>query len=164
MFARISKTTMCFSLAAFAFLVVFNNVTDYGSNYNFVRHVLSMDTTFPGNALMYRAITSETLWHLGYWLIIAGEALTCVLFTLGALALLRARNGTATSFNKSKNWVHAAACVGFLVWFFGFMVVGGEWFSMWQSSDWNGQEGAFQFYMTILAVVIYIVLPDGELE
>lgn len=164
MIARISKTFMCFSLAAFAFLVLFNNLTDYGSNYNFVRHVLSMDTTFPGNALMYRAITTETLWHLGYWFIIAGEAVVFVLFALSTLAMFRARNGTAASFNTAKNWVHGAACVGFMVWFLGFMVVGGEWFSMWQSSDWNGQEGAFQFYMTILAVLIYVVLPDGELE
>lgn len=155
---------MCLSLAAFTFLVVFNNITDYRSNYNFVQHVLSMDTTFPGNALMYRAITSETLWHLGYWLIIAGEAVACVLFAMSALALFRARNGSAASFNKAKSRVHAAACAGFMVWFLGFMVVGGEWFSMWQSSSWNGQEGAFQFYMAILAVLIYVVMPDGELE
>jgi predicted small integral membrane protein len=28
-----------------------------------------------------------------------------------------------------------AAGLGFLVWFFGFMVIGGEWFQMWQSSQ-----------------------------
>ncbi|WP_109575682.1 DUF2165 domain-containing protein [Aminobacter sp. AP02] len=164
MFARISKTLMCFSLAAFTFLVVFNNITDYRSNYNFVQHVLSMDTTFPGNALMYRAITSETLWHMGYWLIIAGEAAACVLFAQSALALFRARHGTAATFNKAKNLVHAAAGVGFMVWFFGFMVVGGQWFVMWQSDSWNGQDAAFRFYTAILAVLIYVVLPDSEVE
>jgi Predicted small integral membrane protein (DUF2165) len=50
------------------------------------------------------------------------------------------------------------------VWFFGFMVVGGEWFSMWQSAMWNGQEAAFRFYMTILAVLIFVNQPDGELS
>ena len=29
-----------------------DNLIDYGSNYEFVKHVLSMDTTFPGNKLM----------------------------------------------------------------------------------------------------------------
>jgi predicted small integral membrane protein len=48
------------------------------------------------------------------------------------------------------------------VWFFGFMVVGGEWFSMWQSPTWNGQEAAFRFYMTILAVLIPMQLPGGR--
>ena len=44
------------------------------------------------------------------------------------------------------------------------MVVGGEWFSMWQSPMWNGQEAAFRFYMTILAVLIFVNQPDGELS
>jgi len=45
---RLSKTVMVGSLGVFGLLVALNNITDYGSNYAFVRHVLSMDTTFPG--------------------------------------------------------------------------------------------------------------------
>ena len=52
--------------------------------------------------------------------------------------------------------------MGFLVWFFGFMVVGGEWFAMWQSPQWNGQQPAFRFYMTLLAVLIFVNQPDAE--
>jgi hypothetical protein len=29
---------------------------------------------------------------------------------------------------------------------------------------WNGQEAAFRFYMTILAVLIFVNQPDGELS
>ena len=43
------------------------------------------------------------------------------------------------------------------------MVVGGEWFAMWQSKTWNGQEAAFRFYMTLLAVLIFVNQTDGEL-
>ena len=50
-----------------------------------------------------------------------------------------------------------------LVWFFGFMVVAGEWFAMWQSQTWNGQDAAFRFYVTALAVLIFVSLPDGDL-
>jgi predicted small integral membrane protein len=53
--------------------------------------------------------------------------------------------------------------MGFLVWFLGFMVIGGEWFAMWQSDTWNGQDAAFKFYMTILAVLIFVKLPDQDL-
>jgi len=53
-----------------------------------------------------------------------------------------------------------AAGLGFLVWFFGFMVIGGEWFQMWQSSQWNGQQPAFRFYLTILAVLIFVMQKD----
>lgn len=44
--ARIAKLVMVAGLAGFAGLVALNNLVDYGSNYAFVRHVLSMDTTF----------------------------------------------------------------------------------------------------------------------
>ncbi len=44
------------------------------------------------------------------------------------------------------------------------MVVGGEYFAMWQSKTWNGQEAAFRFYITMLAVLIFVMQPDGELD
>jgi len=161
---RLSKIIMCLCLAAFAFLVTFGNITDYGSNYAFVQHVLSMDTTFPGNALMYRSITSPFLWNLGYWLIIVGEGITCILFLVAAWRLWTARNGSAAAFDAAKSGVAAAATVGFLIWFFGFMVIGGEWFAMWQSQTWNGQDAAFKFYMTIMAVLIFVNQPERELD
>ncbi|BBD37517.1 MULTISPECIES: DUF2165 family protein [Aminobacter] len=160
---RLSKIVMCLCLAAFAFLVAFGNITDYGSNFAFVQHVLSMDTTFPGNALMYRSITSPTLWTVGYWLIIFGEALTCVLFLIAALQLWQARKGSGRQFDDAKGFVVIGATMGFLVWFLGFMVIGGEWFAMWQSSTWNGQDAAFKFYMTMLAVLIFVNQPDRDL-
>ncbi len=159
---RYAKIFMTLALAAFAFMVTFNNITDYGSNFAFVQHVLSMDTTFPGNSAMYRAVTSPTLWHAGYWLIIAGEGITCVLFLMGALSMWRARTGSAALFQRSKHWAIAGATVGFMVWFFGFMVIGGEWFLMWQSKIWNGQNAAFKFYMAILGVLIFVNQPDTE--
>ena len=161
---RLSKIVMLLCLAAFCFLVAFGNLTDYGSNFAFVQHVLSMDTTFPGNALMYRSITNPTLWTAGYWLIIAGEALTCLLFLLAALELWRGRHASGRDFDKAKKFAVIATTLGFLVWFFGFMVIGGEWFAMWQSSTWNGQDAAFKFYMTMLAVLIYVVQPDRDLD
>ena len=159
---RLSKIVMCLCLAAFAFLVAFGNITDYGSNFAFVQHVLSMDTTFPSNALMYRSITNPTLWSIGYWLIICGEALTCVLFLVAVLKLWQARKGSGRQFDDAKGFVVIGATMGFLVWFLGFMVVGGEWFAMWQSNTWNGQETAFKFYMTMLAVLIFVNQPDYD--
>jgi predicted small integral membrane protein len=63
---RCSKILLVASVALFTTLVVFNNITDYGSNYAFVEHVLRMDTTFPNNKGMWRAITSPTLHHAAY--------------------------------------------------------------------------------------------------
>ena len=62
---RFAKIVLVAAIAAFAFVVAYDNVVDYNSNYEFVRHVLSMDTTFPHNALMHRAITDPRLWTAG---------------------------------------------------------------------------------------------------
>ncbi len=51
---RLAKIVMVAALAAFAFLVAYDNIVDYGANYEFVRHVLSMDTVFPDDALKDR--------------------------------------------------------------------------------------------------------------
>ena len=164
MIARTSKIIMCLCMASFALLCAGDNVFDYGANFDFVRHVLSMDTTFHDPLIMGRAIAAPALWHSGYWLIIAGEAVTGVLFALGAWAMWQARHAPASTFQRAKHWSIAGALAGFLVWFFGFMVVGGEWFAMWQSRTWNGQEGAFRFYLTILAVLIFVSQRDDELD
>ena len=90
MFAiRLVKTMMVASLALFALLVAYNNVADYGSNYDFVRHTLSMDTTFPDNALKGRAITSPVVWTLAYWLIILTEAVIGIVLAFAAWRLGR---------------------------------------------------------------------------
>jgi predicted small integral membrane protein len=160
---RLAKIAMSASLALFACLVAFGNITDYGSNFAFVQHVLSMDTTFPDNALRWRAITSPMLWHVAYWLIILGEALTCAAYAIGTVALTRKLRASGAEFNRSKRMIYLATTLGFLVWFLGFMVIGGEWFAMWQSKTWNGQEAAFRFYTAVLGAGIFIALEDRDL-
>ncbi|BAQ17070.1 DUF2165 family protein [Methyloceanibacter caenitepidi] len=162
--ARIAKIVMVACLAAFCLLVVFGNLTDYQSNFLFVQHVMSMDTTYPGNKLMYRAVTEPAYWQAAYRLIIFGEATAGILFLAGAIRLLLVRRQPGAVFDRAKALTVMGALVAFLVWFFGFMVVAGEWFAMWQSATWNGQEAAFRFYMTALAVLIFVMLPDRDLK
>ncbi|AZE54504.1 putative membrane protein [Pseudomonas synxantha] len=164
MVIRYAKIILVVMLAAFAALAAFNNLTDYTSNFNFVQHVLSMDTTFPGNAAMWRAINVPWLWHAAYWLIIAGEALTAVLLAGGALMLWRTGHRSGQQFNRAKGCSVAGLTAGLLVWFFGFMVIGGEWFLMWQSQEWNGQNAAFKFYAAILGVLVFLNQPDADCD
>jgi predicted small integral membrane protein len=160
---RYVKAALVASLAFFVLVVTFNNLTDYGSNFAFVSHVLSMDTTFPGNTLMYRAITAPIARHLGYGLIILTEAVTGLLLAAGAIALWRARLSEAARFNAAKRLTVLGCGLGFLLWFTGFMAVGGEWFAMWQSSTWNGQEAAFRIYITLVGLLIFVNQRDVEL-
>ncbi len=118
-----------------------------------------MDTTFPNNALKHRAITDPRLWTAAYIAIIAMEALTCLLLIAGALALLALINAPAVAFNRAKVWAVAGLTVGFALWFFGFLVVAGEYFAMWQSKTWNGQEAAFRIAIVLLGTLIFRLPP-----
>ena len=119
-------------------------------------------STFPGNALMHRAITNESIWRAAYALIMAIEGSTAFLLALGAVMLLGRLRAPAEVFNRSKVWAVAGLTVGFALWFFGFMVIAGEYFAMWQSKEWNGQEAAFRITTEILAVLIFVSLPDRD--
>jgi predicted small integral membrane protein len=98
---RVAKFVMVLSVALFALLVAFDNIYDYGANFAFVRHVLSMDTTFHDPTLMGRAITGPMLWHLSYAAIILGEGLTGLAFAVAAVELARNLRGDAAQFRRS---------------------------------------------------------------
>ncbi len=161
---RVAKVLLVAAIAVFASLVVFGNVTDYNTNFVFVEHVLSMDTIFPFSTIKYRAITSPQLHHIAYAIIIAAEALAALLCWIGAARLagrLRASHG---GFNRAKTFAIAGLTLGFLLWQVGFVSIGGEWFGMWQSQQWNGVEGAFRIAITMAVVLIFVAMPDPELE
>lgn len=160
---RLAKIAVIAALSAFALIVAYNNVFDYSSNYQFVRHVLNMDTIFPDSALRSRAIDSEIIWRTAYALIIATEAATGLLLALGTVFLLGRLRASAKIFNHAKLWAMAGLTLGFCLWFFGFIVIGGEYFAMWQSKLWNGQDAAFRIATTMLGALIFVSLPEGEL-
>ena len=43
------------------------------------------------------------------------------------------------------------------------MTIAGEWFGMW-SRAWNGVPSAFRLVMIFRGVLIFVTLPDRELE
>ena len=161
---RAAKAATVAAIALFATLVAFGNLTDYNTNFVFVQHVLSMDSVFPFSTIRYRAIASPALHHLAYGLIIAVEIAVAVLCWIGAIALTRRLRADAAAFNRAKTFAIAGFTLGFLLWQVGFMSIGGEWFGMWQSQQWNGVPSAFRFVVTIIAVLIFVAMPDQELD
>lgn len=161
---RISKTLLVFGVAIFYTLVVFNNTTDYGSNYQFVRHVLMMDSTFPGNHGMWRAINSPALHTALYLGIIAWEAVTMALCWWGGARMLRRRAADAGSFDNAKRVAIAALTLSLLMWLVAFLSVGGEWFLMWQSKQWNGQDSAFRMFTVAGMVLLFVAQPETGRE
>ena len=158
--ARWSKVLLLAAVGFYFALVVFNNVTDFGSNYQYVRHVLAMDSTFPGNHGMWRAISRPAIYLLFYLGIIAYEALNAVLCCWGAIALFRARHAPETAFQQAKRIGIAALTAGLLLWFVAFVCVGGEWFLMWQSKIWNGEETAFRMFAIEAFVLLLLQMRE----
>jgi predicted small integral membrane protein len=159
---RAAKLALVFAVALYYTLLVFNNTTDFDSNYQFVRHVLMMDSTFPENHGMWRAL-NRSAWHLGFYLsIIAWEFVTMILCWWGGWRMTRALQGTAGAFGDAKRISIIGLTLALLMWLVAFLTVGGEWFLMWQSKVWNGQEAAARMFTVIGIVLLLVVQPDTE--
>jgi predicted small integral membrane protein len=160
---RLSKIALVLSVAFFLFLVVLNNLTDYGSNYLFVENVLGMTTVFEGNELLWRAIESPVIHTAFYYSIILWEAAAMGLCVFGAYKLLLNLKGSKREFESAKQIAIAGLVLSMLQWFIAFITVGGEWFTMWQSPTWNGQDAAFRMFACIGIVLLFLYLPEfGE--
>jgi predicted small integral membrane protein len=164
MIVRLSKCALLFSVAFFFSLVVFNNVTDYDSNYQFVRHVLAMDSTFPGNHGLWRALRQPQIHTAFYISVICWETATGMLCWWGLARLLTRIKAPAAAFRQAKSIAVIALTLGCLLWFIAFVDVGGEWFLMWQSKTWNGQDAAFRMFVMLALTLVYLTLPEQEQE
>ncbi|WP_233201241.1 DUF2165 family protein [Chromobacterium alticapitis] len=151
------KAVLAMSIGAFGLLVASGNIIDYDSNWQFVRHVLAMDALEPwfnGAALQSRAVSDPSWQRLGYGAIIAGEMACGLLCAAGGLLMLKAAAGRG-GLAWGKSLFTLGALLAVLVWYFGFAVMGGEYFAMW-ASKWNGQMKAYAFVGFILLSLVYI--------
>lgn len=168
--------TLPFAVTVFVFvnglyilLVAFGNITDYGTNFAFVQHVLSMDTTNFGQAagegldpdVMWHAIDNPVMWNIGYIAIILVETLAAVLLIIGFVQLLRACFGSG-SFASGRAWASAGLLLIVLLFAGGFIAVGGEWFQMWRSQAWNGLDTAIRNIMIAGIGLVLLHLPSPQ--
>lgn len=169
---RIVKVSLLASVAFFFLIVVLNNaVFDYPSNYGFVQHVLSMDTLFSGDAQAWRAFPDPTpednsywLHHAFYWSIIAWEAAAGILCGMAAWKMAAKVKASAKVFNAAKPLAIYGLGLSLLQWFTAFITVGAEWFLMWQSKGWNGQDAAARMFMILGITLIFVAMRDEELD
>lgn len=155
---HLAATLLTAAVALYIALVAFGNITDFGTNQQFVRHVLAMDTTFKDDDLMWRAVTSKGLQDAAYVAIIVWE-------TLAALVLIY---GTWLWFRRDDHRARRFSTYGLLMLMLlfgaGFIAIGGEWFAMWQSGDWNGLDAATRVFLLSGVVLIVNHLPFGPAQ
>ncbi|MGW1783402.1 DUF2165 domain-containing protein [Streptomyces sp. NPDC002143] len=151
----LTATLLTGTVALYMLLVAFGNITDFGTNQQFVQHVLAMDTTFEDDDVMWRAVTSKGLQNAAYVAIIAWETVAAVVLAAGTWFWARRDDirGRALS-------TYGLLMV-MLLFGAGFIAIGGEWFAMWQSEDWNGLDAATRAFLFAGVVLIANQLP-GE--
>ncbi|MER7987082.1 DUF2165 domain-containing protein [Streptomyces noursei] len=146
------------TVALYIALVAFGNITDFGTNREYVRHVLAMDTTFQDPDLMWRAVTSRGVQDAAYVAVIVWESVAAlVLLAATALWVVRWRSGGT---GRARQLATVGLLMMMVLFGAGFWAIGGEWFAMWQSKQWNGVEAAVRnFLMT--GVVLLVVQFSG---
>lgn len=136
--------------------ISFGNITDYWTNFEFVKHVMLMDTIFPESSIKYRAIQNPFFHHFAYIFIIVTESLMTFFFLRGSFRMYRSINSDQSIFFHAKKDAYIGLTLGIALWFIGFEVIAGEWFGMWQSSAWNGLQSANR--IVIFFGLCYIML------
>lgn len=153
--SRLIKLLFSCAVASYISLVSFNNISDYSSNFPFVAAVAEMTDTFSITRNGWRAINQPLLHHLFFILIVAWEISIAIFMWAGSFKMLRNLTGPAINFKVAKRFTRIGLSLGVLLWFVVFISIGGEWFLMWQSKNWNAQPTAFNLTCCFLLFLIH---------
>ncbi len=155
-------------VAAYYVLVAFDNITDpvnpNASNWPFVQGVLSGDGVPANSGFEWRFIQATWIQVLAYVGVIVTETATGVLLVIAGVQGLRHARKPG-SWASAQRWTYLGGTLGLMLFFVGFIVIGGNWFIMYLNSKWNGLEPAFQnSVMTALMLLLVTgVLVGGHL-
>lgn len=152
----------------YIFLVALGNITDFDTNQAFVQHVLAMDTINFGAGegvdidqdVAWRAIESPLIQNVAYIGVIIWETLTAVVLLASVWLWLRAAK--TRSFDAPRRLATIGLLMILILFMGGFITVGGEWFQMWRSVEWNGLEPAFRNSVLAAFGLVLIHLPSPQ--
>lgn len=154
---RFIQISLGFGFSIFFMLIFINNCVDYNTNFNFVKNVLEMKHTFHNSPLNLRAISSNNLHHFIYLMIMVYELICGLLMAYGSYRLIECWSQPSQVFHQAKAMLLMGFGLSILLWFYGFIIIGSEWFLMWQSKQWNGFHKAFELLcLSLLSIGIVL--------
>jgi len=159
---RITKIILSISISLFFLFVGIDNLLNFNANYQFVQHVLAMNSMqlwFDASTLEYRTVTNPTIQLISYTIIIFAELLAGIFGLIGSIIMVK--NINKADFSQGQAYFLFGGSVAIALWYLGFAVIDGEWFSMW-ANQWNGQMKAYTFATSILVSMIYVLIPTPE--
>lgn len=158
---RYLKTILVVFVGLQALLYVAGNTANWNAGLGAVGYVLSMEGHEIYATHIFPPVTHPALVTVAYVLILTGESLVGLLSLKGAWDLWNARKASADVFNASKAFALIGTGMAMVVWFGGFIVIGGALFQMWQTEIGAGSfDDAFVFAATGGLVMLIVSRPD----
>ncbi len=159
---RTSQILLLSLLALYTFMVFINNILDPQANLIFVEMILSMEDVFPDSPQAWRGIEHPILQRVAFGLIIGTEFFTSVCCSYGVYHMICARKMSEEKFTLAKKWGVLGIMLGIVLWFGGFVIVGGEWFLSWQSEHFSGVELGLRNAIFFLGVLIVMGFRESD--
>ncbi|MGA7297583.1 MAG: DUF2165 domain-containing protein [Rhodanobacteraceae bacterium] len=158
---RILKIVLVVFVGLQGWFYVAGNLANWSAATGAVGYVLGMGGHDVYGTNIFPAITNTTLVAIALLIIVSGEFLVGALSLKGAWDLWKARNSDADAFNAAKKYAILGAGTAMVVWFGGFIVIGGALFQMWQTQVGSGSfNGAFIYAGTSALVLLFVNSPD----
>ena len=137
------------------------NLANWDTGAATVGHILSTEGNEVYSTPILPALTSSMLAVIAFVAIILTELCIGVLGAKGAWDLWRLRQAPAAEFNAGKKTAQLCAGLTVLLWFGGFVVLGGALFQMWQSQIGAGSFRDAAVFASFGALILLILnQPD----
>lgn len=161
MVIRILKIMLVILVGLQGWFYVAGNIANWNAALGAVGYVLGMigHEVYPSH--IFPAITNSTLITIALLMIILGEFLVGAFSIKGAWDLWKVRKADAKDFNAAKTSAILGAGTALVVWFGGFVIIGGGLFQMWQTQVGTGSfNGAFIYGATSGLILLFVNSPD----
>jgi predicted small integral membrane protein len=159
---RLLKIVLVTFVGLQGWLYLAGNLANWDAGREAVGYVLAMEGHEVYGTHLVPPVTSPVLVTIAFLVILAGEFLVGALSLKGALDLWRARHGNASEFGSAKTFGILGAGMAMVVWFGGFVVLGGALFQMWQTQVGLGSfDGAFTYAATSGIVLLFLNQPEA---
>lgn len=158
---RYLKIILVFFLGLQAWLYFAANIANWDAGLAVIAYVMTMEGHEYYSIRIFPAVTSPVIHVIAFLVILVGEFLVGAISLKGAYDLWKVRNAPADSFNASKKSAIVGCAMAMVVWFGGFIVLGGALFQMWQTEIGDSSfDGSFAYAVTAGLILLFVDRPD----
>ncbi len=158
---RYLKIVLVLFVGLQGWLYVAGNLANWDAAVGAVSYVIGMGEHSVYPHPIFPPLAGRAWAVLGLLLILCGEFLVGALSLAGCRRLWKNRKADAATFNAAKSLALHGAAMAMVVWFGGFIVLGGALFQMWQTPVGDGSfDGAFVYAITSGLVLLIVRQAD----